>query len=168
MKKHYPKQLFISVIYDIEAYTSRNWIVKEIVENQYPTTFQHAVLESQIIPKRQRIIVSNVYAPIFGIVDADLVDNNGLFKDGFVREPEIEQALTLSLTYHHQEYNLLTPEVLNLSFAGEAELEYKLKQIEIERKEIELTLSTIRCKQSDYRLFYGENIGYELFNHWDD
>ncbi|MDJ1503319.1 hypothetical protein [Xanthocytophaga agilis] len=168
MKKHYPKHLFRSVIYDIEAYTSRKWLVKEIVENQYPTTFHHAVLESQIRPKRQRIVVSNVYAPIFGIVDADLLENNGFFKAGFVREPEIEQALTLSLTSHHTEYNILTPEVLNLSFASEAELEYKLKQIGVERKEIELTLSTIRCNQFDYRLFHGENIGYELFNHWDD
>ncbi|MDJ1472083.1 hypothetical protein [Xanthocytophaga flava] len=168
MKKHYPKQLFRSVIYDIEAYTSRKWLVKEIVENQYPTTFQHAVLESQIRPKRQRIIVSNVYAPIFGVVDTNLLDNNEFFKDGFVQEPEIEQALILSLTSHHTEYNILAPEVLNLSFANEAELEYKLKQIGVERKEIELTLRTIECKKNDYQLFHGETIGYELFNHWDD
>ncbi|MDJ1495079.1 hypothetical protein QNI19_19225 [Cytophagaceae bacterium DM2B3-1] len=62
----------------------------------------------------------------------------------------------------------MTPEVLNLSFANEVELEYKLKQIGIDRKEIELTLRTIECKKIDYQLFHGENIGYELFNHWDD
>jgi hypothetical protein len=65
MKKHYPKELFKSVVYDIETYTNRSWIVKEINENQYPNTFQYAVVESQMPPKKQRIVVSNSYAPIF-------------------------------------------------------------------------------------------------------
>jgi hypothetical protein len=120
-------------------------------------------------PKKYRIIVSNSYAPIFGIVDADTLDTTAqFFKDCFVREPEIEKALTTSLTYQNQEYNVLTPELLNLSFSSEAELDDKLNGIGVERSEIELTLKVMDCKLFNYKVSHGENIGFELFNFWDD
>jgi hypothetical protein len=168
MKKHYPKELFKSVIYEIETYTNRMWTVKEIVENQYPNTFQYAVVESRMPPKNQRIVVSNSYAPIFAIVDADSVQTTQFFKDGFVREPAIEQSLETSLMYRNQEHNILTPEILDLSFSSETELEDKLNQIGVKRSEIELTLEVIDSSLFDYKLFHGENIGFELFNFWDD
>jgi hypothetical protein len=90
------------------------------------------------------------------------------FKEGFVREPEIEQALEISLTYRNQEHNILTPEVLNLSFSSETELEDKLNQIGVERSEIELTLQLINVKLFNYSLFHGETIGFELYNYLDD
>jgi hypothetical protein len=168
MKKHYPKELFKSVIYDIETYTNRKWVVREIAENQYPTTFQYAVVESRTPPKKQRIVISNSYAPVFGIVDADKVDTTQFFMEGFVREPEIEQALETSLTYRKQEHNILTPQILDLSFSSEAELDDKLNQIGVERSTIELTLKLINTKLFNYKLFHGENIGFELYNYLDD
>lgn len=169
MKENFPIEVFKSIIYDIESYTNRNWIVKKVLANKYPETFQLALVETSNQPKKLRIIISSSKAPIFGITDGDKTSlDQQYFEDGFISELEIEEALKTSMDNRKINYNILSPEVLNLSFSNKQELDEKLKLISIDKKEIELTLETINAKQLNYGLWYGKNLAFELFNFLDD
>lgn len=101
---------------------------------------------------------SNTHYPVFAIKESDL----------FIWIDEIVTSIDSLLKLRKINHEFLKPEFLHLKFYNRNEYDNVIKKLSFDVNSLKLTLELLNLERCNYRLFYGENVGYNLFNGLED
>lgn len=159
---------FKKLCHQIEATVNRSWIICGLSGENYPQSFYYSKFKSSDFNQTEIMLLCNKHQPIFAIADPNQIGSLNDIDKGFVQNAEIEKALTDILNFLSIEYNILSPELLNLRYNGKEDFKYKLKTLNIHESNIACAIKVIDPEFNKFKLPYNINIGYELFNSFDD
>ncbi len=159
---------FKKLCHQIEATVNRSWILRDLSGENYPQSFYYCRFRSDDFNQTEVLLLCNKHQPIFALADPSQIGNLNDIDKGFVKNAEIEKALIDLLNLLSIEYDILSPEILKLRYNGKEDFENKLKTLNIDESNIACTIKVIDPKFNKFKLPYNINIGYELFNSFDD
>ncbi|MGZ5244240.1 MAG: hypothetical protein ACXWDO_09915 [Bacteroidia bacterium] len=153
---------FKLISYDLEAYSNREWIVDQIHTETYPNSYIYTTFKNSTIH-----FLCNNKAFIFALNDTDK-GRHGNLNACFVYHERFAEYISEIMKHRDLEYNFLKPDFLTMKFYNKAEFDQKIIEREVRISEVAIALKILNLDLFNYQLFHGVNIGYELFNAFDD
>ena len=153
---------FKKLSFDIEQASRNKWIIDKICIETYPLSFFYTTFKDS-----DRVFLCHKDSLIFALNTLSGSGISGVYYKGFINDNDFHDIVSQLINENNFNYNFLKAEFLVQKFNNYKDFKEKIKQLDINESDIELTIKTIGLDKFDYKTIY-RNIGEDLFNNLED